>query len=290
MLSLESRKKLAIGTAQFGYKYGVTNKRGKTSAKEISKIISLQRKYKINYLDTAQAYKSEKILKNFDLKKFDIIMKLQTFNGSKNLEKSIKKNILKAMKNLKVNSIFCLMVHESRDLLKKDGVNLYRILKALKDDNYVEKIGFSTYGTSNILKILKKFKFDVVQTTFNPFDRRILNQKIKNKLKKKGVEVHVRSIFLQGLLLLLQTNKIPKKLKKFENNFKKWNNFVKNSGLKPFDICINYALSQNFDKIIFGINDHKQLKEIINCRNKKIMIPKNISTNNKFLINPYYWS
>ena len=71
MLSLESRKKLAIGTAQFGYKYGVTNKRGKTSAKEISKIINLQRNYKINYLDTAQSYKSEKILKNLpkDLRK-----------------------------------------------------------------------------------------------------------------------------------------------------------------------------------------------------------------------------
>ena len=84
--------------------------------------------------------------------------------------------------------------------------------------------------------------------------------------------------------------KLKENIKKFKNNFKKWNNFVKKSGLKPFDICINYALSQNFDKIIFGINDHKQLKEIVNCRNKKIIIPKNISTNNKFLINPYYWS
>ena len=160
------------------------------------------------------------------------------------------------------------MIHSSQDLLKKDATNLYKKVKYIKDENLVEKIGFSTYGTDNILKITKKFKFDVVQTTFNPFDRRILNSKILNKLKKDGIETHVRSIFLQGLLLI-KANDIPIKLKRFKKNFKKWNDFVDKIGLKPIDVCINYALSQNFDKIIIGVNNHKQLKEIIKLKIKK---------------------
>ena len=99
----------------------------------------------------------------------------------------------------------------------------------------------------------------------------------------------MRSIFLQGLLLL-KSNKIPSKLKKYKDKFRKWENFVKFSGLKPSEVCLNFALSQNFDKVIFGINNHKQLEEIIDSKNQNISIPNNISSNNKYLINPYYWS
>ena len=199
------------------------------------------------------------------------------------------RSVLRTLQKFKLDNIFCLMVHHSNDLLKKGSTKLYKALKFLKDKKYVKKIGFSTYGTENISKILKKYKFDVVQTTFNPFDRRILKNDIYKQLKKKGVEIHVRSIFLQGLLL---SNKIriPIKLRKFENQFKKWNNFVKNSDLKPLDICLNYVLSRDFDKVIVGINNHKQFKEILNCKNRKIKIPESISTNKKFLINPYNWS
>ncbi len=289
MLTRNKKKKLVIGTAQFGLKYGITNKKGKTSFKEIKKIFNLQKKYKINFLDTAQAYNFEKTFKSFNLKNFNLIIKLDSFKNRKNEEKLLVRSVLRTLQKFKLDNIFCLMVHHSNDLLKKGSTKLYKALKFLKDKKYVKKIGFSTYGTENISKILKKYKFDVVQTTFNPFDRRILKNDIYKQLKKKGVEIHVRSIFLQGLLL---SNKIriPIKLRKFENQFKKWNNFVKNSDLKPLDICLNYVLSRDFDKVIVGINNHKQFKEILNCKNRKIKIPESISTNKKFLINPYNWS
>ena len=87
------------------------------------------------------------------------------------------------------------------------------------------------------------------------------------------------------MLLIKQTISIKLKFKKFKTN-----DFVDKIGLKPIDVCINYALSQNFDKIIIGVNNHKQLKEIIKIKNKKINIPKSLSSKNKFLVNPYNWS
>lgn len=289
MLTTNNKKKLILGTAQFGLKYGITNKKGKTPLKEIKKIIKLQKKNKINFLDTAQAYNFEKTHKNLNLKNFNLIIKLNPFQNKKNADKLLINSVMDIKKSLKMKNIFCLMVHHSKDLLMEDGDKLYKALKYLKDKKITKKIGFSTYGTENIFKILKKFKFDVVQTTFNPFDRRILKNGIYKRLKKKGIEVHVRSIFLQGLLLL-KKNKIPNKLRKFENQFKKWNNFVKNTDIKPLDICLNYALSQNFDKIIVGINNCKQFKQILDCKSRKIKIPTSISTNKNFLINPYNWS
>ena len=62
MLPLQDRKKIIIGTAQFGSKYGLLNKFGKTSAIEVNKIIKIKKKYKLNGFDASQSYKSGKTL------------------------------------------------------------------------------------------------------------------------------------------------------------------------------------------------------------------------------------
>ena len=108
-------------------------------------------------------------------------------------------------------------------------------------------------------------------------------------MQNKGIKIQIRSIFLQGLLLLKQ-DKLPKKLLQFKPEFLKWKRYVEKTGLKPLELCINFALSNNFDKILIGINNHKQLLEILKTKKKIIKIPNSIISNKKRLINPYYWS
>ena len=98
----------------------------------------------------------------------------------------------------------------------------------------------------------------------------------------------MRSIFLQGILL---TNTIPKKLKKFSNKIEKYNNFLKLSKIKSLDFCINFILKfKSIDKIVIGVNNLNQLKEVLNYNNVKKHYLNNIfSTNNQKLINPKKW-
>lgn len=278
-------KKIILGSAQFGQKYGITNNKS-VSLNEIKKIIIYLRKKKIKFIDTAQGYgNSEKILGSFKLNKFKIITKINIKNKI-DIEKLI--NISK--KKLKVRKLYAVLIHDYQSLFEKDGKKIFKKLKDLKRKKLISRIGISIYNPEDFIKLKKKgFKFDIIQIPLSIFDKRFLKKDILKKIKKTGAEIHARSIFLQGLLL---SNKIriPIKLRKFENQFKKWNNFVKNSDLKPLDICLNYVLSRDFDKVIVGINNHKQFKEILNCKNRKIKIPESISTNKKFLINPYNWS
>ena len=84
-------------------------------------------------------------------------------------------------------------------------------INKLQSKGFLEKIGASIYSNNEIKYLLKNYKMSIIQLPSNIFDRRLKNLGWEKILKKNKIEIHVRSIFLQGLFL----NK--KKL----NNFKK---------------------------------------------------------------------
>jgi len=140
-------------------------------------------------------------------------------------------------------------------------------------------------------KILKKFKFDLVQAPLNILDRRLIQSGWLKKLKEKKIQVYVRSIFLQGVLLL-KHDKLPKKLKQFKKNWKIWENWLKKNKLKPLQACLLFAFNQDqLDGIVMGCNNRSQLNQILklNCIKSKSVMP-NLSIKNKKLIDPRKWS
>ena len=103
-----------------------------------------------------------------------------------------------------------------------------------------------------------------------------------------GIETHVRSIFLQGLLVNRLVYK-KKYFKKWKNFFFEWFKYLENNSISPIDYCLSDLLKNDFDKIIIGINNSQNLKEILNFKNisKNNMIKFNISDTK--LIDPRNW-
>ena len=163
----------------------------------------------------------------------------------------------------------------------------------IKKKGLVKKIGLSSYNIKDLKKYLSKFKFDIVQFPFNVFDQRILQKDIQKFLRNKKVEIHIRSIFLQGLLLLPR-KMIPKKFFLKNNALDKWFKIINNTGMSPLDLSLNFILKYNFyKKIVIGFDDYLQFKEItkklLNLKKKKLNINfQNLSVNNK-IINPSKW-
>ena len=122
------------------------------------------------------------------------------------------------------------------------------------------------------------------------FDQRLNNTKILNFLKKKKIEIHIRSIFLQGLLLI-KRNQRPKKFDKFIDIWNSWHDWLEKKKIKPIEATLSYVLSfKKVDKIIVGVDNDRQLESII--KSLKILSaqpPNNLATNNKNLINPSMW-
>lgn len=284
--------KLALGTAQFGSHYGLTNNLGKVPLYEVKKIISKAKEINLKTIDTAMDYfDSEEVLGKTNVTDFEIISKLPEIPKKTNIKVWIQDKVKKSLFNLKVLKLRGLLLHKPIQMLQSDGDEIFNSLNHLKEIGLIEKIGVSVYNFEELDILIKKFKFDIVQAPINIFDRRIIDSKTIYELKKKNIEIHARSIFLQGLLLL-EKNKLPKKFLYWKNLWNEWFNWLdQESKISNLSACLNYVFSiKEIDKIIIGVNNYIQFKEILEeTRNyKNITIPK-FKIEDKKLLNPYNW-
>ena len=199
---------LGLGTVQFGIDYGVTNKNGVPSDATVVKILSDALKNKIGIIDTAPAYgNAEWRLGNLlpDNRDCQIVTKtavrpkLNRF-GRDDAE-LVHRAFLDSLQRLQRDHVYGLLVHLGTDLLLQGGERLVETLFALRAAGLVKKVGVSIYNAEELDRILEVFTPEFVQLPLSIADQRLLKSGHLAKLKRLGVEIHVRSVFLQGVLL-----------------------------------------------------------------------------------------
>jgi len=287
------KNKIILGSANFNQNYGIN--RNFIKIKEIKKLLRTAFKNKIVTIDTSPLYaKSEKIIGQLNKNRFKIISKIPkkpTNIRGKNIKYWLTKNAKTSLENLKIRKFECLLLQNASTLLSRDGNEIYKSINSLKNRKLTKKIGISIYDFNILDKILKKFKFDLIQVPLNILDRRLLETKWIKKLKKKKIEVHVRSVFLQGILFLKHDH-LPKKIKKLSSYWIVWENWLKKNQLSPLQACLSFIFNQpNLDGIVVGCDNVNQLNQILESKKQKnnFILP-NLNIRNKKLIDPREWA
>lgn len=285
-------QRLAIGTAQFGSNYGVANRFGQVSPTEINQILKTCEKNEITFIDTAVAYgESEETLGSLMVGNYNIVSKLTRIpDDNTNVEDFVVNQVKQSLSKLKVSKLYALLLHHPDQILGAKGRQLFNALKKLQDKGYVTKIGVSVYDPSLIKEIISLYDIEIVQVPLNLLDRRLITNNFHKYLKDKDIEIHVRSIFLQGLLLLKKDQR-PPYFRRWEVIWNKWHSWLIESSLNPIEACIQFGLSyQEVDKIVIGVDNNEQLNEIIYSANKNcnLSFPETCS-DDQFLINPSKW-
>jgi aryl-alcohol dehydrogenase-like predicted oxidoreductase len=288
--------KITLGTAQIGFNYGIKNNYKKIKLKETNKILNSLSKLDINYIDTAHGYgNAEKILGNFDLKNKKLITKLPKLDLRKNINNQINYFINLSLNNLNKKSIYALLLHNSEQILSLKGKQIFNQLQILKKNGKVKKIGYSLYSPNSLHTIInKKLIPDIVQIPYNILDQRFEENNFLTKLKKYKIEIHARSVFLQGLLLMKFDNlhNYFDKYKSTLNNFQYLANELK---LTNFELALYYVLqNSSIDNVVIGVDSYKNLHQIIKAKEKfiKYKLKKIIFNEYDFkkkLSNPTYW-
>lgn len=286
--------KLALGTAQFGLDYGVSNISGQVQLSEVKQILREAELNNIDTLDTAMVYgESETILGKAGVKNFKIITKLPSMPpNTSSVNEWVNIQILSSLKKMEIEKISAVLFHKSGDLLKPHKTELLDSLYEMKKLGIIKKIGISIYNPNELDAIYQNdIKIDIVQAPFNIFDRRLESSGWLKRLNSDGVEVHARSIFLQGLLLQRkeQRNIYFKKWESLFEIFDEWLNDTKQSALGA---SLNFIhLYKNISKIIVGVQNKIQLIEMINhsYENRLLPIPTQLNTDDEMLINPSNW-
>jgi aryl-alcohol dehydrogenase-like predicted oxidoreductase len=289
--------RLGLGTAQFGSDYGISHFRGRPTREEVKIILEEAARFEIDLIDTAAAYgDAEEILGDClpINKKFKVVTKLMPLNRCSNpgnVSGWIHKSINASLQNLQMKSVFGLLVHHTADLLGPHGDDVYSELLKLKKDGLVDRIGLSAYSGEQIDTILDRYKIDLIQIPLNVFDQRLIVGGQLQRLQNSSVEIHVRSIFLQGLLLMRPSD-LPPNLFSLRPALLSWREELKSLNLTPAQGAFAFAKSLNVDAIIIGVQNIEQLNKNnldFTFSQGKLVNFCNYAVNDNMIIDPSNW-
>lgn len=285
--------KLAIGTAQFGMRYGISNVSGKVSLVDGEAILKSAASAGINTIDTAMAYgDSEQVLGNIGVEGFNVVTKLPEIpDYITDIEGWVIKAVKDSVSRLGVDCLYGLLLHRPAQLFEPKGVEILSALRLLKELGIVKNLGVSVSAPYEFDALFDIYDFDVVQCPFNLVDRRLINSGWLEKLSTAGVEIHIRSSFLQGLLLIPRDS-IPSKFKAWNILWDDWDRWLCANKVSPLEACISYVLSfPKITRVVVGVETQSQLVEIIGAASgTSINSFPDISSDVTNLINPANWN
>jgi aryl-alcohol dehydrogenase-like predicted oxidoreductase len=284
--------RLVLGTVQFGLPYGVANQDGKVPLSAAKDILDCAWSSGINTLDTAIAYgDSENCLGQIGVSDWQVISKLPELPiGTNGIQNWVIESVNASLQRLQIPSLYGLLLHRPEQLLGIEGQAIYNSLDFLKAEGLVEKIGISIYSPTELEKLFNRYAFDLVQAPYNICDRSLERSGWLARLKNAGVEVHARSIFLQGLLLMPLATR-PAYFDRWHHLWIEWEEWLLETGLNPLQVCLSFALSNpDLDRILAGVDSLAQLQEILaNANTQAAQLPDRLCCEDPDLINPARW-
>jgi len=258
--------KLCLGTAQFGLDYGINNTSGKIPKEKVIKILNLAYDNEIIMIDTASAYGNSETVLGEGIactgKKFQIITKYPA-----DTELSPFQWIDTSLSRLKIEKVYGYLFH-NYSIFQKHPEYCEDFVK-IKQIGKCEKIGFSLYYPSEAKYIIENnIPCDIVQIPYNIFDQRF--KEVFHELKSRSIEIHVRSVFLQGLFFI-NSEDLPSYFTPIRNKLQELHTWSERKSIDISTVCLKFAsINKYIDKIVIGVDSLDNLKENINNYN---MIP-----------------
>ncbi|MBK9446922.1 MAG: aldo/keto reductase [Betaproteobacteria bacterium] len=262
--------KLGLGTVQWGTDYGIANRSGMANAETVAGILRLAIASGIGTLDTAAAYgEAEDVLGSQGAAGlgFEIVTKTLPLKGLAQdaavAARMVRDRFLVSLEKLGTRSVYGLLVHHAADLLGPCGDFVWEVLRGLRREGRVRKIGCSLYHPAELEQLMQRYDIDLVQLPFSIYDQRFLRAGTLASAKERGVEVHARSVFLQGLLLMPEAD-LPAYFDAIRPRHAKFLGTCRDEGVPPLCAALSFVTGSRWvDKAIVGCESIPQCREIL---------------------------
>lgn len=291
---------ICIGSAQFGMEYGIANQKGQPDLGEVRLIIETASKNNIFFYDTAASYGSSEAVLGAVFSELNITDKVKcvtklspdfTFTSYGEL----KNTVSISLKRLHVNSLWGLLIHRTK--IKGNWQHFIDAIKKLKKEKIIKNFGISIYQPEDALKFASEEDIDIIQVPFNILDRRFLDNNFFDVAKGNHKKVFIRSVFLQGLLLMNEDQIINKKMKWVLPYLSRFHDYIENNTIDKNSFALKMVRQYlPYVELIIGLDSHDQLLENIRMLKSK-PLPDNITNDwwtnlpnyPERLLNPSLW-
>jgi hypothetical protein len=261
--------KFILGTANFNGDYGIAQKKNLELA-QIEEILSFAQINNLNHFDTANSYgDAQNILGSLLDYSNPVQIDSKIGNQECGTVESILESVQKSLAELKINKLSTLYLHDANSLLGNNKSSTKNGIRKILEMGLADHIGVSVYTLNDLLECKKELPdLSRFQVPENICDRRLSHSEEMLELSRDNNEINVRSIFLQGLLLMPK-EAIPKSLSESSKSINDLDLYSKKEAVTRIDLCIAYAKSISWaSKIIVGVESITQLKTIFDSSYK----------------------
>jgi aryl-alcohol dehydrogenase-like predicted oxidoreductase len=259
-------QKLVLGTVQLGLNYGISNQSGLMPLNHAAELLECAHANGCRTLDTAEAYGlSEHRLGEIGVERFEVISKLAHLPADiGDLETFIYDRITAMLARVKVTAFEGVLLHNPLELLALSDAQLEQTragFARLKEEGIIRKCGVSVYTPQDLVAISGRFESDIVQLPCCPLDTRWAQSEIVHELRADGVEIHARSVFLQGLMMM-NVEEVPAYFDPWRGLLTRWRNWTSDMGMTPLEACLRISLDNPlFDKLVVGAQSRTELEQ-----------------------------
>jgi len=287
--------KLGLGTVQFGLDYGISNRQGRTGEAEVGRILRSAAGHGIETVDTAALYGASEAVLGRAMPSgaaFKVVTKTPGFGGSVSAVSAseLSKSFASSLRRLRLPAVYGLLVHHAEDLLCESGAFLMDQMMRLQQDGLVQKVGVSVYHGHQIERIMERYRIDLIQLPVNVLDQRPLAQGHLRALKQAGVEVHARSAFLQGVLLM-PPESLPPYFHPLKKHLAQYHLCLRENSLSPLQGALGFLMGiDDIDTVIVGVASRFQLDELAGCAAPVVGMPYHrFACSDEAMLNPSAW-
>jgi aryl-alcohol dehydrogenase-like predicted oxidoreductase len=254
--------KLGLGTVQFGLDYGVSNARGRTPSPEVPLILERAAAAGVGVIDTAPAYGDADVIVGQSLPRpcpFLVVTKVSSPADVDAAEHQARASLA----NLGLDQAYAVLVHSAADLEGQRGVELWARLRRLQAKGLFRKIGISAYASDDPVRLARRWKPDMMQLPVSLLDQRLVLEGALERLADMGVEIHLRSIFLQGLLFL-PPERMPPELASAAPRLVQIRSQLALAGVHPLEAALHYALARpEASAVVAGVTGLLELEALL---------------------------
>ena len=258
----DPRAKLGLAASQFGLDYPVSNPRGRAPETEVGDMLQIAARAGVSVLDTSLSGRSERVIGQLLPRPspFRVVVKTARCDrGPDYVEAEAKASLTR----LGLERAHALLVEQAGDLFSPHGAAMWDRMKALRDEGLFERIGVSVYASDDPVGVARRFHPDIIQAPASLLDQRLIVNGALAEIAEMGVDVHLRSIFLQGLLFL-PPDRVPVQLQSASRGLSRVRRMIAEGRSDPLQAALGFALARpEASAVIVGVSSAAELQAVV---------------------------
>jgi aryl-alcohol dehydrogenase-like predicted oxidoreductase len=254
--------KLGLAAAQFGLDYAASNPRARPPEAEVCDILQIGARAGVSVLDTVLGGRAERVIGELSPRPCPYRMVVKTARcdrGPDYIEAEARASLVR----LGIERAHALVVEQAGDLFSPNGPAMWDRMKALRDEGLFDRIGVSVYASDDPVGLARRFRPDLMQAPASLLDQRLIANGALAEMAEMGIEVQLRSIFLQGLLFL-PPDRVPAPLQQASRGLSRVRRMIAEGRSDPLQAALGFALARpEASVVIVGVNTAAELQAVV---------------------------